>query len=198
MGSIWDQVVGGRPDDPAKKGPQTRRCKAGEVYRCWPLEDQAGWYLTHFLGQRTRPCLGEVCMCQSSETPVRTRWTGWILVAERFRPLLVRLLALTENCWDSCDALRNPTVLLRGRELMLRRPKGGARGKVYAEVSDQNYDPEAMPRLPYTQKDQLLRVWFSEKDGFDEMNQYANADWVVPDKCHEDRALQGPQPEECD
>ncbi len=169
--------------------------KSGEVLKVWPLEDQAQWYVTHFLGQRTRPCLGEVCLCQKLETPVRTRWTGWLLAAERLRPFIVRLVALTENCWDSCALLRDPSFALRGRLLILRRPAGGARGKVYAEVDTYAAVQGYLPVLPYTQRDQLLKVWFSEKDGFDEFTKYAHENWIRPDRVIEAQQAKGQQNE---
>jgi hypothetical protein len=182
---IWEQIQGGRPDDPATKGPQTRRVASGETLRIWPLESQASWYVTHFLGQRTRPCLGDVCLCKRVDRPVRTRWTGWVLAAERWRPLCVRLVALTENCWDSCPEIRDPTFNLRGRLLILRRPKGGARGKVWAQVDQLARVDGHVPELPYTQRDQLLRVWFSERDGYDEFTQYAHSEWLHPKRWHD-------------
>jgi len=191
MGSPLDKMRTGTPEDPAKKGPQVRRVLPGETLKVWPLEERAGWYVTHFLGQLTRPCLGDECICHSIETPVRTRWAGWILVAENFRPLLVRLLALTENCWDSCEELRRADFNWRGRMMILTRPKGGFRGRVYVKVDDVMVrHPESMPKLPYTHKDQLLKVYFTQKHGYDEFNQYAHSAWVAPDEVISTRQVE--------
>ncbi len=181
MDGLWEQVRRGEPGDPQKKGPQTRRVRSGEKLRLYCLEPRPTWYVTHFLGQRTRPCLGDACLCRKLEQPIRTRWTGWILAAESFRPLVVRLLNLTENCWDTCADLRDRTFDATGRVIELWRGPGGSKARVYCR-----FDPHAralvdVPRLPYTQKDQLLKLWFSEKDGYDEFNQYAHQDWVEPD-----------------
>ena len=182
---LWEQVVGGRPDDPAKKGPQTRRCRSGERLSVWCLERQASWYVTHFLGQRTRPCLGDACLCKKLNAPVVTRWTGWILAAERMRPLIVRLVALTENCWDSCEELRNPAEDLKGRLLVLERPRGGARGRVYAKLEQYSRKLEYLPDLPYTQRDQLIKVWFTKGANYDEFNQYVGQEWLQPERVRQ-------------
>jgi hypothetical protein len=182
MGDIWDQIVGGRPDDPSKKGPQVRRCREGERYNCFPLEDRAGWYLTHWIGTRTRPCLGDACICRTRDTPIKVRWSGWLLVAESLRPLVVRLLALTENCWDTCEFFRLPDTALRGRSLTLTRPRGGQKGRVFATVSDPVPSMKALPKLPYTHRDQLLRVWFSVNAEYDEFSEYAHTRWLRPAK----------------
>jgi hypothetical protein len=184
---IIDQLRTGRPDDPGDKGPQTRRVKAGEVLCVVCLEDQAQWYVTHFLGQLTRPCLGDACLCKRLDTPVRTRWTGWILAAESMRPLTVRLVALTEHCWDTCDQLRDPKFSLFGKQLRLTRAGATGKGRVSCSVDPYLDYKGRVPRLPYSQRDQLLKVWFSEKAGYDEFNKYAHDEWLSPDQVVEVR-----------
>jgi len=181
MKNVWEKIPSGRPDDPAKKGPEVRRVKPGETLRTFPLEDNVGWWLVHFLGQLTRPCLGPECLCHRAEKAIRTRWTGWILVAENFRPLSIKLLALTENCWTSCEELQRTDFPLRGRCLILRRNAKGNKGRVYASIDpDFSHAPSSLPRLPYTHRDQLLKLWFSGRFGYDEFNEYAHSEWVRP------------------
>jgi hypothetical protein len=53
--------------------------------------------------------------------------------------------------------------------LILTR-KGGAQGIVEASVLPDFYPLSQIPTLPYSHKDQLLRVWFSGLDDYADVN----------------------------
>lgn len=172
MTSVWDFVRSGRPDDDeGRKGPQTRRPKQGERLELLPLESQVGWYFTHYLGNRTRPCLGDRCPCQGSGVKIENRWVGWILAIAKDTGRVV-LAALTENTFKTCQKLRDRTLDLRTCKLILEREADKKNGRVKAHVVENVGNARQRPTLPYTQRDQLLRVWFNAKDDYAEIALY--------------------------
>lgn len=157
--SVWDRLPSGRPDaEPESRRPRSRTPGPGETLVLVPLEDGVGWYQTHFLNKRTKPCLGELCPCQRADRPLRKRWQGYILALEMPQRKLV-LALLSHNTWASCPELRTHQYSLRGAKLTLTR-KGGAQGPIVGLVEPDFYPLSQVPVLPYGHKDQLLRVWF--------------------------------------
>jgi hypothetical protein len=196
MASVWDFVRHGRPDDDAdRKGPQTRRPKQGERLSLLPLESQVGWYFTHFIGRRTRPCLGDRCPCQGSAVKVENRWVGWILAIDETTQRVV-LASLTENTFKTCQALRDRSIDLRSCRLILQREADKPNGRVKAEVQRNCGASRSRLVLPYTQRDQLLRVWFNAKDDYAEVALYQDlAGKTEPDQAAEDLVEPGPNEE---
>lgn len=158
--SIWDHIPSGGPGpgDKIKKRPKTRAPKAGERLKLMPLEDTVGWYLTHYHNDRTKPCLKARCWCQQADKPAPTRWVGYLL-AKIHDSSEVVLAMLTPNCAATCpDVVQNQTSL-RGSQMVLTRT-GHAQGQVDCYVHHGFYPLRVVPVLPYTHREQLLRVWF--------------------------------------
>jgi hypothetical protein len=171
MGNIWDQIPSGGPaPEPSRRRPKTRQPLAGERLELCVLEAKVGWYLTHFQLGRTKPCLGEMCACQQADKTVPTRWQGYVLATELPRSGVV-LAVLTRNCYDTCPELRDTSKSLLGAHLILTR-KGGAQGIVLAHVQYDAHPLRLLPKLPYTHRDQLLRVWFSGMDSYLDVNKF--------------------------
>jgi hypothetical protein len=171
----WDHIVTGVPDRDDKRRPKSRRPGIGETLELMPLEASVGWYYTHFLRRRTRPCLGSRCFCQKEDSPVESRWVGWILAFD-VKAKKDILAALTDNCYKSCSVLQLPDVDLRGCKLTLKRHGKAANGKVTAEVEIDAFPKYKDIRLPYTQRDQLMRVWFSPRDSYAEVCEYGDVE----------------------
>jgi hypothetical protein len=166
MSGIWEQVVTGRPDEGEwRTRLKPRRPGTGEKLVLVPLEPEVGWYLTHFVGKRTRPCLGEQCGCLQAEHPVTTRWVGWILAIEKYARKIV-LANLTAGCWETCQELRIPELNLRGCDLILTRKTTRSNGPVSAEVFPGRLALARVPVLPYTHRDALMSVWFGPNDPY--------------------------------
>jgi hypothetical protein len=94
---------------------------------------------------------------------------GYVLALEMPARKVV-LAMLTKNCWDCCPSLRAAGESLRGSQLILTR-KGGAQGILEAGLIPGFYPLASIPEIPYTHKDQLLRVWFSGLDDYVEVGQ---------------------------
>lgn len=155
-----------------RRGPQTRWPSAGETVVLWPVEPQVLWYRTHYINDRTRPCLGNLCGCNKQEQPVNTRLVGWILAYEPKARDYV-LAQVTKNCLKNCPALSDESLDLRTCELTLTRIGRKVNGKVVATVRRDAHQVGKVALLPYTQRDQLMRVWFKETDAYEEVNQVA-------------------------
>lgn len=187
--NVWDQIpTGGPSGKDSRRRPKTRSPGPGERVLLAPLEDHVGWYLTHYRNRRTKPCLGDRCACQKADSPWPCRWQGYMLALEMPKRVVV-LAMLTKNCWDMAEELRQPTVSLRGAQIVLTR-RGGAQGVVEAAVIPGFYPLAQIPAIPYTHKDQLLRVWFS---GLDDYADVAKA-FEVP--AHPQPLLGGDQDDE--
>jgi hypothetical protein len=169
--SAWDHIpTGGPGNGDARKRPKSRSPGPGERLLLAPLEESVGWYLTHYRNKRTKPCLGDLCGCQASEEKWPTRWMGYVLAMEMPKRVIV-LAMLTRNCWEMCPALREVGEPLRGAQLILTR-KGGSQGIVEAGIVPGFYPTAQLPVLPYTHKDQLMRVWFSGLDDYVQVNKF--------------------------
>jgi hypothetical protein len=162
---VFGKVPTGGPDGGSdRKRPKSRSPLAGETLELAPLEDQIGWYLTHYRYGRTKPCFGNECGCQRAGEKWPTRWQGYLLALEMPQRRVV-LAVLTKNCWDGCRALRPGGEALRGSKLTLVR-RGGAQGIVEAGIVPDFYPKRTLPELPYTHQDQLMRVWFNGLDSY--------------------------------
>jgi hypothetical protein len=179
MASMAD-VVTGTPDDPGVKGPETVRVRRGPKAEFYPVVRQASWYTTHFLYGRTKPCLGDGCECHSLEKPVRPRWSGFLLCAVRFAPLKIVNLALTQNCWDSCELLRNKNLDLRYYKISVWRDGRGDKGRVYCQLDYLANRRGCNLDLPYTILDVLTLLWFTPEEGQPDPGQADPEKWQIP------------------
>jgi len=161
----FDHIPSGGPNvNGERKRPKTRSPGSGERVLLAPVEDAVGWYLTHYIHGRTKPCLGDRCACQKADKPLPTRWQGYVLALEMPKRQVV-LALLTKNCWDVCAELRDGKQSLRSGQLILTR-KGGAQGVVEAAFVPGFYPMSQIPVLAYTHQDQLMRVWFAGLDDY--------------------------------
>lgn len=191
MGAVWDDIPTGGPNGrDERKRPKSRSPGPGERLTLMLCEDSVGWYLTHFMNRRTKPCLGARCKCQAATPPLAKRWQGYILGMEMPRRLIV-LAMLTRNVWDTCTELRDSKTSLKGAQLVLTR-KGGAQGIVEAQLAPGWYPLAQVPLLPYTHKDQLLRVWFGGMDDYVDLNQFFQIEGLREPVNQEDKTEENP------
>lgn len=176
MSSVWDHIKPGNPEDGFRRGRlKIRRPVPGERYCFVALEGAVGWYLTHYLDKldRTRPCLGEDCFCQSEELKPRVRWDGWIVGLDIHANRVV-LNHLTFNTWKTCEHLRDRSLSLRGARITLARPAGSRNGVVTATVEPHAIAERRLPRAAIHHREALLYVWFDGKDSYEEVVKYAD------------------------
>jgi len=162
---VWKYVLGGGPDSPEKeKRPKTVRPRAGQTISAVGLEAGAVWVWTHYLHGRTKPCLQEFCVCRKVDSPLESRWQGFIL-ADHWGYNKVVLLGLTENVMDTCPELREGKLDLRGAMIDLTRPAGKRNGIVTAVVKPDFRRSWKTIVMPYTTRDCLEKMfWRSKRD----------------------------------
>jgi hypothetical protein len=153
---------------PKKAGPPCRWPGPGETLTLFPAEPAVLWYATHYVGNRTRPHLGEICSCWQAETPVNQRLVGWILAFEK-RGRLV-LASVTLNSLRYCRELQDETLDLRTKKLILVREGTRINGKVFARVEERSPTERDFPTVPFDQRSQLMRVWFDPSSDMNEVN----------------------------
>lgn len=164
-----------RPVDPLPEerqpGPQTRWPGPGEQLLLYPAEREVLFYRTHFVADRTRPCLHEMCACRRADLRLNTKLVGWILAWEKYGKLV--LANVTHNAYKFCKDLQDKDLDLRRCELLLTRVGTKHNGRVYAKVFRHTHNVDKFPPVPYSQRDQLLRLWFKQTDDYQELNQVA-------------------------
>jgi len=146
-----------------------RRPLKGESLALWPLESQVTWYLIHYDGKHSVPCLRDRCFCLRSEMPVDVRREGWLLAVEARRTSVV-LASVTFGAWQTCEALRDKEIDLRACELILTRGAHRTNAPVTAAVVRNHHPTSRVPVVPYTHLDLLLRVWYPRGSSYTEFN----------------------------
>jgi hypothetical protein len=124
------------------------RIKAGREIRCVCLSDRVEGLLVHFIGGRTRACVGSNQSCEGCIQGWNPRWKGYLAVFFPTAGKRVYLAELTPNAFESLERSAPEVRNYRGRWLSLRRDPGRANAKVFAGVLNHALFDGELPELP--------------------------------------------------
>jgi hypothetical protein len=132
--------------------------KPGQSWEWLVLSDAVLGVETHYIGDRTQPCIGDVCICRKPDYPVAVRQKYYVAVwAGRDLPQAIG--EITADAYKRCPELYQPGVSLRGLRIKVYRSGPKPNSRVRVHVVDRYKEPEKLP-LPFDLVCALERIWF--------------------------------------
>jgi hypothetical protein len=110
------------------------RLKAGREIRGVAVSDKVDGLLVHFIGGRTRACVGSNQSCEGCMQGWCPRWKGYLAMFFPTAGNRVYLLELTPHAFETLQKSAPEVSNYRGRWLSVRRENGRPNAKVHAGV----------------------------------------------------------------
>jgi hypothetical protein len=134
--------------------------KPGQPVYCIITSARITGVVTHFIGQRTKPCTGDATRCDGCTSGRPKRWKGYLaaVVPPSGRQVLAEL---TYEAHRGCKELHGIGAEIYGKKLTLTRMGKSANSRVQAELAE--VPGKANPGKPFDVHEALIRIWFGVK-----------------------------------
>lgn len=129
--------------------------------RCIVLSESVWEYYTHWVDNRTEPCIEPASECPGCKYKWNRRWKGYVaaLIPSNRRLCLVEI---SKDAARNCPMLTSGKVNLRGGELTLKRSGEHKRSPVRAEFKSAVAARDLPPEFDVDAA--LCRIWNGEDD----------------------------------